>query len=1774
MRKRLEAVVVILCMFIGVLPTAVASEKNATSWEIDIEQIILCSDLATKEEVTNYDGTKDVIEHHNTPSSGKIFAVVTLSASKKNILADALNISMLTLQIKGENYERMANDVFLINHGYTAFPSDNELLISQRGTVCFEISEQYLKDSTQGWIVSSEMIVSEPYGSGISKLPIAPNIVEQQSEMEQYILSSYETSGQATLENPLIIIDPYGTAPLSALAIFETEDESDITVTIKGKNNASDFTYQISESETHHEVPIIGMYPEYSNQVVIAAENQEKTFTIQTSALPADMADFETSAEESALDNGFTYIAGFYRMLVDKQGQVRWYSSMTTHHDPSGIDQVSASDGIWFSTDQYSTHAQIFHLSWVGKVLHTFSWIEPAHHDAALTDNGEMLYWGGGTIRQIDLSTGESSLYFNPEDVLDSTVDTLEMRRSLGDWLHPNTISFDQGKLYLSFRNQHMLMKMDYQTKEIEWVATPASGKNEQGIYAIQKDITEKIVLPKENDDNFEWFYSQHEIAPLPDLDNNPNTDDFTLFDNGQERGVYGWYDGLTNKKDFYSRIVHYRVDNEKRTIEQIFDWGKDAQPSLSSYYYGGAQYIIGQDTDMYLGCFGMLDFGGGSKIVEVSPTGQVACTWSFPSEYTYRAHFISNKDFSSIAEPALGTAGMAIFEGKETWKTWTSPTDNREIRYKLNDISMQKDGKVTASGWAYMPEVKNQNRETFLVANGLTASYMIKLQTRSGMIPDEEQVPDGYRYGFNDKTIDTTDLPDGRYTLGLQVEAGGQTAYTELPYYFVKGQDNSGTYSTSMPDAAYTTALMRQLDTMSEGKTIDNPYIKMDPYGISPLTALAAFETDAPAHVTVTVQGKDDRTTLTYDIDGKRRLHFIPIVGLYYNDLTNVILQATDDNGKTKTGTISLTTHAAVDGKLPTLSVDTTESDLSQAASGLTFCMPNGDCHPFAVDLNGDVRWYLTKKVGDYGLHQLSNGHFLVESLTRNNVIFSTIGIDEIDLLGRVYRQYNTDGVMHHEAKEIANGNYIFSMSKAGKSTINDYIEEIDPKTGGVVRSWDMQDILGQGLAANETYGTDNYSNWFHNNCVDYLESEDALLISSRHQNMVIKLDAETKQIRWILGDHNTVPEHLQQYLLTPVGEEFEWQYGQHAPMFLPDGNIMLYDNGDYRSKTVAGSVQASQNYSRAVIYHVDENHKTVSQVWQYGKENGSDTYTTYIGDVDYLGSEHYLLNFGGIIRDSNGVATDTMGTGTTTRCRVFEYANGKPIWTLSVDGNADISYNASVYRAERLDVMEMPSDYDCITEQEWLGEFHPTSTVVINTGEYSEISSSDYQLTSVINEGNRLLINGKATAPTELSNMYIGLRGRENTATYKVSPNVSTGEFSSVIYFGNEFLGDRQIDILVDKTDGSRLKCFTGAAIPALKAFAITMDTPNNGVSVGETFALKATATPTYAQASTILYESSNPNVATVSASGVVTAVSAGYVIITARMADSATASQIAITVLGQSSSGNSGGGGGGGAGISRPAEEKPAGSISVSTDPKTGAVTYLKQLDNHFTVSITDESNGNRTILCKNASEQILANISLPKTVDVNSKKSFEDVSSSAWYHDAVAFAVASKLFNGMTETTFGAEQPMTRAMLVTVLHRLSGTPLFNHTGFDDVPSGAWYSQAVEWASVNQIVDGMGNNLFVPNASITREQLATILYRFISVIQVPDISGSSVSAFEDAATISSWSNDAMKWAVENKIMQGSDNKLNPQANASRAEVATMLYRLCEYLKAMDLK
>ena len=176
-------------------------------------------------------------------------------------------------------------------------------------------------------------------------------------------------------------------------------------------------------------------------------------------------------------------------------------------------------------------------------------------------------------------------------------------------------------------------------------------------------------------------------------------------------------------------------------------------------------------------------------------------------------------------------------------------------------------------------------------------------------------------------------------------------------------------------------------------------------------------------------------------------------------------------------------------------------------------------------------------------------------------------------------------------------------------------------------------------------------------------------------------------------------------------------------------------------------------------------------------------------------------------------------------------------------------------------------------------------------------------------------------------------------------------------------------------------------------------------------------------------------------------------------------------------------------------------------------------------------------------------------------------FRDVNRGDWFHEAVDFAVENGLFNGMSSIRFEPNTPMTRAMLVTVLWRYEGSPGGGSATFRDVPSGQWYTEAVSWAAANGIVDGVGNNRFDPNGSITREQLAAILFRYSQSKGYDTSERGSFAGFPDTNKISRWASDSYSWAVGEKLITGNVIRgvsyLDPQGHATRAQVATILMR-----------
>ena len=182
-------------------------------------------------------------------------------------------------------------------------------------------------------------------------------------------------------------------------------------------------------------------------------------------------------------------------------------------------------------------------------------------------------------------------------------------------------------------------------------------------------------------------------------------------------------------------------------------------------------------------------------------------------------------------------------------------------------------------------------------------------------------------------------------------------------------------------------------------------------------------------------------------------------------------------------------------------------------------------------------------------------------------------------------------------------------------------------------------------------------------------------------------------------------------------------------------------------------------------------------------------------------------------------------------------------------------------------------------------------------------------------------------------------------------------------------------------------------------------------------------------------------------------------------------------------------------------------------------------------------------------------------------ISSGLPFVDVNSGTWYYDAVSFVYNKGIMNGVTSTTFEPNSTITRGMVVTMLWRMAGEPYVSGGSFSDVASGRYYSTAVAWAAKNGIVDGYSSTVFGVNDPVTREQFATILYRYAKYMGY-STTGSSLTGYYDANSVSSWARDAMGWAVRNGIITGSGNsRLNPTGTASRAEVAQMFMSFYEF-------
>ena len=479
---------------------------------------------------------------------------------------------------------------------------------------------------------------------------------------------------------------------------------------------------------------------------------------------------------------------------------------------------------------------------------------------------------------------------------------------------------------------------------------------------------------------------------------------------------------------------------------------------------------------------------------------------------------------------------------------------------------------------------------------------------------------------------------------------------------------------------------------------------VELNPSRIAPLTAQLQITSNIPCNASFKVLGE---TPIEQSFDEISENLLVPIVGLYPDTMNDVVVTLTYEGGQ-KIDTINIQTNALPVG-FPIIKINTL--DRSKMEPGLHGCeihlANNGTFNsmPMIFDDQGKVRWYFDlsfngKMISPF--QRLDDGTVLMVS--RHNIF-------EFDMLGRQLKQTTIDQNygMHHDVVVLSNGDLLVCVGKRNAyinvngekiQSDSDFIMLYDRKKSKIVKEWDLAKLLD---VSRQERNYIKKGDWLHMNGLAFNEKDSTIIVSGRNQGLSeISWDGK---LNWILSENKNWKKsgrngdgfETEPYLLKAVNkngeaysrdiqngnksaDDFDFSWGPHAPEVLPNGNILVFDNGVYRN------FNDENNYSRAVEYEINEVDMTVKQVWQFGKERGNAFYSSIISDVDYLpNSKNILVTSGFITPNVNHYA----------KIVEVDYATGKEVFeatlyfkTLTGKKVGGWGQTDLMYRSERIEL------------------------------------------------------------------------------------------------------------------------------------------------------------------------------------------------------------------------------------------------------------------------------------------------------------------------------------------------------------------------------------------------------------------------------------------------------------------------------------------------------
>lgn len=483
-------------------------------------------------------------------------------------------------------------------------------------------------------------------------------------------------------------------------------------------------------------------------------------------------------------------------------------------------------------------------------------------------------------------------------------------------------------------------------------------------------------------------------------------------------------------------------------------------------------------------------------------------------------------------------------------------------------------------------------------------------------------------------------------------------------------------------------------------GYSLQNPFIVLNPYGVSPLTALLMFETADDTKITLKVCGHKKTEDVVFNENKYSKKHMIPIYGLYAGENNTIEVIAVDKLGGVIKNEVNIQTEPLYGNMLDiNLQIFCNSEFAGNVSKGLNFSHSSIDGRgiKYAFDCNGNIRWYLADENLPLGTNY-NNGKNIYRSWGAASKYDDSL-ITQESYIGRIEKIFFVPGGIHHDVY-VSNDKILVTSNHINSN--QDSVLCLDITNGNIEFEIDYRKLLPRARYVG-VFHSEKPNDWVHINSIVSYDGD--FISSSNLQSAVLRHDKKGK-IKWILSDPQDYPMYWKQYILRPIGAGFEYPYNQHAVEILPDYDnnpdtvdILLFDNGTSRNNMNSMMRKSSiqpELYSRLVHYRVNEKNMTVEQVWEYGKDR-TELFSETQGDADLLPNGNILGTFSqqrGIVNSDNR----KYHCWNNIYCEVDR--SGNVIWECYATSNA-VSDKYLDYRLCRTNIYNSSVDYSHLLDE-----------------------------------------------------------------------------------------------------------------------------------------------------------------------------------------------------------------------------------------------------------------------------------------------------------------------------------------------------------------------------------------------------------------------------------------------------------------------------------------